>query len=143
MLGFMSVSELSASTKHKYDVIAETDGIIALLAYGEIKSESRKNPIACYKVLELATKKSLEVFHYNVFGHELNPAIRLTSTNSQAKKMREFFVKNPIIKAFLKGFDRKDEKCLMGALKTSELDPADRLVRKGTIDRALIIVVAG
>jgi len=143
MLGFMSVSELSASTKHKYDVIAETDGIIALVAFGELKSETRKNPVACYKVLELATKRALEVFHYNVFGHELNPAIRLTATNSQAKRMREFFVKNPVVKAFLKGFDRKDEKCLMGALKTHELDPADRLIRKNTIDRSIIIVVGG
>jgi hypothetical protein len=94
-------------------------------------------------VLELAAKKALEVFHYNVFGHELNPAIRLTATNSQAKRLREFFVKNPAVKAFLKGFDRKDEKMLMTALRTSELDPADRLIRKNTIDRSIIIVAGG
>lgn len=143
MLGFMAVSELSPSTKHKYDVIAESDGLIAVLPYGEIKSESRKNPIACYKILDLAAKKALEVFHYNVFGHEINPTIKLTSTNSQQKKLREFFMKNPLIRAFLKGFDRKDEKCLMSALKTSELDPSDRLIRKATVDRCIIIVVAG
>lgn len=143
MFGFMAVSELTTSTKHKYDIIAESDGIIAILPFGEIKAESRRNPLACYKALELATRKALEVFHYNVFGHEMNPAIRLPATNSQAKKMREFFTKNPIIRAFLKGFDRKDEKTLMGSLRTSELDPADRLIKKGTIDRSLIIVVAG
>ena len=82
MIGFMAVSELSSSTIHKYDVIAETDGIIALLPFGEIKGESRKNPQACYKVLELATKKAIEVFHYNVFGHELNPVIRHAASNS-------------------------------------------------------------
>jgi hypothetical protein len=48
MLGFMSISELTSSTKHKFDVIAETDGIIALVAFGELKSEVRKNPIGCY-----------------------------------------------------------------------------------------------
>lgn len=143
MIGFMSVSELSASTRHKYDVIAETDGIMAVLPFGEIKSESRRNPAACYRVLELATKKALEVFHYNVFGHEMNPVVKLTATTSQAKKLREFFTKNAIIKAFMKGFDRKDEKVFMSALRTSELDPADRLVRKGTMDRSIIIVAAG
>jgi hypothetical protein len=52
-------------------------------------------------------------------------------------------MKNPIVRAFFKGFDRKDEKAIMGALKTSELEPADRLVRKDTKDRAIIFVVAG
>ena len=47
MLGFMCLSEFISSKegqKHKYDIIAETEGIIAMLPYGEIKSESRKNP---------------------------------------------------------------------------------------------------
>jgi hypothetical protein len=143
MIGFMSVSELTSSHKHKYDVIAETDGILAVLPFGEIKSESRRNPAACYRALELASKKALEVFHFNVFGHDLNPAIRHTGTTSQVKKLREFFSKNLIIKAFLKGFDRKDEKILMGALKTIEFDPADRVIRKGTFDRAVLIVAGG
>ena len=143
MLGHMAVSELSTALRNRYDVIAETDGLIALIPFGEIKGESRKSPLSTYRVLELASKKALEVFHYNVFGHEMNPVIRLTATTSAAKKVREFFLKNPIIKAFLKGFDRKDEKVLMGAIKTSELDPADRLVRKGTSDRSIIMVVAG
>ena len=43
----------------------------------------------------------------------------------------------------MKGFDRKDEKVFMGALRTSELEPAERLVRKGTVDRSIAIVVAG
>lgn len=93
--------------------------------------------------MELAAKKALSVFHYNVFGHEYNEVIKLTNTNSQVKKVREFFTKNPVIKAFFKGFDRKDDKAIMSALKTSELEPADRLVRKGTKDRSIIFVVAG
>ena len=73
----------------------------------------------------------------------MNPVIKLTATNSQVKKVREFFLKNPIIKAFFKGIDRKDEKTIMTVLKTSELEPADRLVRKGSKDRCVIFVVAG
>jgi CRP-like cAMP-binding protein len=72
MFGYMEISELSPGTRHKFDVIAESDGMIAVLPFGEIKTESRKNPIACYRILELAAKKALEVFHYNVFGHEYN-----------------------------------------------------------------------
>jgi CRP-like cAMP-binding protein len=143
MFGYMALSELSPQTRYKFDVIAESDGMIAILPFGEIKSESRKAPLACYKILDLAVKKSLEVFHFNVFGHDYNPAIKLTNTNSQLKKVRDTFMKNPIIKAFFKGFDRKDEKAIMSFLKTSELEPADRLVRNGTKDRSIMFVIAG
>lgn len=47
MIGFMCLSELVTSkegAKHKYDIIAESDGIVAVLPFGEIKSESRKFP---------------------------------------------------------------------------------------------------
>lgn len=44
MFGFMELSELSNTTRHKFDVIAETDGMIACLPFGEIKTESRKSP---------------------------------------------------------------------------------------------------
>lgn len=47
------------------------------------------------------------------------------------------------MKAFLKGFDRKDERCFLGSLKTCEFEAADRLVRAGTYDRSLIFVVQG
>lgn len=57
--------------------------------------------------------------------------------------MREFFIKNPIVKAFFKGFDRKDEKAIMNFMRTSELEPADRLVRRGTKDRCIMFVVSG
>lgn len=44
MIGFMNVSEMTSQVSNKYDIIAETDGIIAILPFGEIKNESRKNP---------------------------------------------------------------------------------------------------
>ena len=118
----MNLSELSNVTKNKFDIIANTDGLLAVLPYSEIKSEIRKNPHALYKILEIAAKKSLEIFHYNIFGHDYNPCIKLTATQSQAKQMRDFFAKNPIIKAFFKGFDRKDEKILLNYFKTSEIE---------------------
>ena len=47
MVGFMFVSELNLKeNKHRYDIIAETDGVIAVFPFGEFKSESRKNPQA-------------------------------------------------------------------------------------------------
>lgn len=111
-----------------------------MMPFGEIKFESRRNPVAFYKLMEIASKRALEVFHYNVFGHEFNPAIKHSGTNSQAKKVREFFAKNNVIKAFLKGFDRKDEKILMSVVKTIELDTGERLVKKGTTDRCIFMV---
>ena len=44
MLGFMAVSEMTSETKSKYDIIAESDGLVAALPIGELKQESRRNP---------------------------------------------------------------------------------------------------
>ena len=56
MFGFNLVSEVTSCDKYKYDIIAETDGILAMLPLGEIKTESRKNPQATYRILYLAAK---------------------------------------------------------------------------------------
>mmetsp|Transcript_13599 Transcript_13599/g.13336 ORF Transcript_13599/g.13336 Transcript_13599/m.13336 type:complete len:171 (+) Transcript_13599:180-692(+) len=140
MIGFMNLSELTTQEKCKYDIIAETDGFILTLSYGEIKNEVRKFPQATYNILNIAARKSLEVLHYNIFGQELNPCIRHVNSAQSMKKMREFFFKNPFIRTFLKGLDRKDEKHLFNAMKVCEMDNAERLIRKGSTDRALIFV---
>lgn len=57
--------------------------------------------------------------------------------------MREFFFKNPLVRAFVKGMDRKDEKVLFSNLKTTEFDPGDRLIRRSTKDRSIIIIGGG
>jgi hypothetical protein len=93
--------------------------------------------------LQIAAKRSLEVLHYNVFGHEYNPAIRHVHSVTSLKKIREFFFKNPVIRSFLKGIDRRDEKYFFNALKVTELDNAERVIRKGTKDRSIIFVGSG
>jgi hypothetical protein len=40
----------------------------------------------------------------------------------------------------MKGFDRRDEKHVLNSLKTTEFEPAERLIRKGTKDRSIIFV---
>ena len=45
MIGFMFVSELAVKdSKHKFDIIADSDGLLAVFPFGEFKSESRRNP---------------------------------------------------------------------------------------------------
>jgi CRP-like cAMP-binding protein len=78
-----------------------------------------------------------------VFGHEYNPAIRHVNSVSSLKKIREFFFKNPVIRSFLKGIDKRDEKHIFNVMKITEFDNAERLIRKGTKDRSLIFVGAG
>lgn len=63
MIGFMCASEFlynKENLKYKYDVIAETDGIIAVFPYGEIKTESRKfpHPVYYFKLVLIITDLS-------------------------------------------------------------------------------------
>ena len=45
MIGHMNFAELSYKEKHAVTVIAKTDGLIAVIPYGEEKMEFRRNPV--------------------------------------------------------------------------------------------------
>jgi hypothetical protein len=57
------------------------------------------------------------------------------------KKIREFFLKNLIFKAFVHGMERKDERIFMNEVKAQQMAPGDRVVRRNTKERALYIVI--
>ena len=44
MVGTMNFADMSTKEKHSVTVIAKTEGLIALVPYGEVKMEIRKNP---------------------------------------------------------------------------------------------------
>ena len=44
MIGQMSISDFNSREKHTATIIAATDGIIAIIAFGELKMEVRKSP---------------------------------------------------------------------------------------------------
>lgn len=46
MIGFMALNEMPTCQVNKYDIISETSGIIAVLAYSDLKIEMRRNPQA-------------------------------------------------------------------------------------------------
>jgi len=39
------------NAKWKYDLVADTKGYLAILPFGEVKVEIRKNPKSMYKIL--------------------------------------------------------------------------------------------
>ena len=60
-----------------------------------------------------------------------------------SKKLRDFYFKNEQMRAFLKGADKKDEKFLISAMVGSEFEPGERVMRKGAMDRCVLIVAGG
>lgn len=59
------------------------------------------------------------------------------------KKLRDFYFKNDQMRAFLKGVEKRDEKFIISAMVGTEFESAERVIRKGTMDRALLIVAGG
>jgi hypothetical protein len=47
------------------------------------------------------------------------------------------------MRAFLNGIDKKDEKILISALKGSEFEPGERVIKKGAMDRCILVVAEG
>ena len=120
MLGFQNLCDMSGvmgEETWKFDVYAESDAILAVLPFGEIKVEIRRQASGMMKLLELAAKKAFETTHYNLTGLELNNPIKFNGSTTCLKKMREFFNKNCIIRSFLNGLDKKDERILITEMK--------------------------
>ena len=62
------------------------------------------------KLSELAANHAYETTYFNLVGEPMNPGIKFQHHPITLKKVREFFMKNPIIKTFLQGMDKKDER---------------------------------
>ena len=80
--------------KWKYEIVAHTDGILAVLPYGDIKVEILANPSGTYKVLELAAKCAYETTHYNLRGEPSNPTIKLYPISQNQKLLKQHMEKN-------------------------------------------------
>jgi hypothetical protein len=52
-------------------------------------------------------------------------------------------MKNQIIKTFLAGLDKRDERFLTSEIKAQQHDAGDRVIRAGTRDRAMFFIMAG
>ena len=85
----------------------------------------------------------METFFYNLNGQEHNQIVKHPATAQMSKKLRDFYFKNNQIRAFLKGVEKRDEKFIIQALKGTELEASDRVIRKNTWDRSLLIVADG
>lgn len=59
------------------------------------------------------------------------------------KKLRDFYFKNPSVRAFLKGIDKRDEKYIINAMSNIEMESGEAVVKKGCYERCLILVAGG
>lgn len=55
-----------------YDIIAETDGVLAVFPFGDLKTEVRVKPRGTCKLMELAANYAYETTHYNLLGVKAN-----------------------------------------------------------------------
>ena len=145
MVGFQNLCEMSGAfqdEKWKFDVFAETETLMGILPYGEIKTEIRRQPQGMLKLLQLASLKAYETTYFNITGMNLNNAIQFTHQPITLKKVRDL-QKNPIFKSFLNGLEQKDLRIFISDIKSQQFYSGDRVIRKGTKDRSLFIIVTG
>jgi len=45
------------------------------------------------------------------------------------KKLRDFYFKNPSIRAFLKGIDKRDEKYIINMMINIDMEAGERIIR--------------
>ena len=79
MLGYQNLAEQNGpfmEQNWKYDIYADSDGYVAVLPFGEIKTEIRRSASALQKVYEIAANYAYETTHYNLTGTSSNPVIK-------------------------------------------------------------------
>lgn len=59
------------------------------------------------------------------------------------RKLRDFFFKNPSMRAFLQGIEKRDERFIIQAMRTIEFESGERVIRAGTIDKSVLFVAGG
>ena len=59
------------------------------------------------------------------------------------RKLRDFFFKNPAMRAFLHGIEKRDERFIIQALRTIEFESGERVIRAGTVDKCVLFVAGG
>ncbi len=80
---------------------------------------------------------------FNLNGVEHNQFIKHPATAQMTKKLRDFYFKNIQLRAFLYGVEKRDEKFIIQALKGTEFESGERVIRKNTYDRSLLFVAEG
>ena len=59
------------------------------------------------------------------------------------KKLRDFYFKNPAMRAFLQGIEKRDERFIIQAMRTIEFEPGERVIRAGSKDKSVLFVASG
>lgn len=70
MIGQNLAAEFTTREQHMCTVVAQSDGMIAVLPFGEIKGEIRRSPEAIFKIMMVASKKAMETLYFNVHGSQ-------------------------------------------------------------------------
>lgn len=146
MIGHQNFTEQNGpfgAVKWSCDVVGDQKGILAVLPYSEVKAESRKYPKAVCKLHEMAARRAYETTYFNIMGAEYNPVPTFISQLSMQRKVRDLFFKNQVFRTFLNGLDKRDERIIMAETQARKCSAGDRVIRKGTRERALFIVVQG
>ena len=90
----------------KFDVFAESKGAMAVLPFGEIKMEFKRQPQGMMNVMEIAAKRAFETNYFNIMGLELNPLLPFYHNTVNMKKFKESFLKDPVLRTFMNGFEK-------------------------------------
>lgn len=96
-----------------------------------------------FKVMKMAADYSMQTLYFNVHGQELNPRIKLIENGQMTKKLRDFYFKNPSVRAFLKGIDKRDEKYIINVMSNIEMEAGEAVIKAGAYERCVILVAGG
>ena len=55
----------------------------------------------------------MKSLYFNVHGVEQNAAVHHIANGQMGKKLRDFYFRNPVMRAFLEGVEKRDERFII------------------------------
>lgn len=138
-IGQAFAADFTQNEVHACTIIASMDGLIAVIPFGELKTLMKPpNSEAYFALMQLISKLAMESFMFNLYGHEFNRAVfhhsmyktggAPTAKDQYGKKIKEFILKNPQIKAFFaKGSEKDYTSSIAKVMDCTEFEAGDRV----------------
>lgn len=139
-IGQSFAADFTQNEIHSCTIIASMEGLLAVVPFGEMKTLMKPpNSEAYFALTQLISKLAMESFMFNLYGQEYNKAIfhhsmyktgsAPTAKDQYGKKIKEFILHNPQIKAFFaKGSEKDYTSSIAKVMDCTEFEAGDRVV---------------
>jgi hypothetical protein len=144
MIGYMGTLKLDGNETHKFDVIATTDGYLAVIFAEDIGNLSRKAPRMATKFFESVVFKTLNVINFQYYSTPFYSPSRFVSEDFTLKRINDMLSRVPEFNIkVISQLDRMEQKVFLSACKFVKFSPNMLIWSPNALESSVIFLTSG